>query len=88
MEAIPLAAISAVDCACVLVFHWITRFGIPTTVTSACGLQFTSILWLPLCKMLSLLNHQTIAYCTTQRQTVQEKDCTIASKTHWVHGLV
>jgi hypothetical protein len=74
MEAIPLAAISAADCACVLVFHWITRFGVPATVTSDCSLQFTSSLWIALCKMLSILNYQTIAYCTTQRQMVQEKD--------------
>jgi hypothetical protein len=42
MEAIPLAVFAAADCACNLVFHWITRFRVPTTITSDHGPQFSS----------------------------------------------
>ncbi len=41
MEAIPLAAIAAADCASAIVFHWITHFRVPATITSDHGPQFT-----------------------------------------------
>jgi hypothetical protein len=62
MEAIPLAATAAVDCARALVFLWITHFGVPTTITSDRWLQFTSTLWAAPCEMLDILHHQTTAY--------------------------
>jgi hypothetical protein len=62
MEVIPLPAIFAVDCACALVFHWITHFGVLATITSDRGLQCTSSLWAALCEMLSILHRQTTAY--------------------------
>ncbi len=34
IEAIPLSSFSAADCARALVFHWITRFGVPATISS------------------------------------------------------
>jgi cleavage and polyadenylation specificity factor subunit 1 len=42
MEAVPLSAISIADCAQALVFHWITYFGVPDTITSDRWLHFTS----------------------------------------------
>jgi hypothetical protein len=45
MEAIPLAAIAAADCAWSLVCHWITHFGVPATTTSDQGQQLTSHMW-------------------------------------------
>jgi hypothetical protein len=53
MEAFPLAAIAAADCAHALVFHWVTHFRVPATITSDHGPQFTSSLWASLCAMLS-----------------------------------
>jgi hypothetical protein len=45
MKAIPLSETSAAACAHALVFSWITRFGVPGTITSDRGLQFTSNIW-------------------------------------------
>jgi transposase InsO family protein len=62
MEAIPLSETSAAACAKALTFTWISRFGVPETITSDCGPQFTSNLWFHLCKMLNISHKQTIAY--------------------------
>ncbi len=35
MKAIPLAATAVSYCALTIVFHWITRFGVPATITMA-----------------------------------------------------
>jgi transposase InsO family protein len=58
MEAIPLSETSAAA----LTFTWISHFGVPETITSDRGLQFTSNLWLQLCKMLNISHKQTTAY--------------------------
>jgi hypothetical protein len=55
MEAIPLAWTSAAACAKALTFTWISRFGVPETITSDRRPQFTSNLWLQLCEMLNIL---------------------------------
>jgi hypothetical protein len=62
MEAILLSTISAAGCAPALVFHRITLFGVPTTIISDCGPQFTANVWAALCNMLSILHCQTTAY--------------------------
>jgi transposase InsO family protein len=54
MEAIPLSEMSAAACAKALTFTWISRFGVPETITSDHGPQFTSSLWLQLCEMLNI----------------------------------
>jgi hypothetical protein len=35
---------------------------VPETITSDCGLQFTSNFWLQICEMLNISHRQTIAY--------------------------
>ncbi len=59
MEAIPLSETSAAACA--LTFTSISCFGVPKTITSDHGLQFTSNLWLQLCKILNISHKQTTA---------------------------
>jgi hypothetical protein len=53
MEAISLSETSAAACVKALTFTWISRFGVPETITSDRGPQFTSSPWLQLCKMLN-----------------------------------
>jgi hypothetical protein len=62
MEAIPLVEMSAVACAKALTFSWISRFGVPETITTDRGPQFTSNLWSQLCSMLNIAHRQTTAY--------------------------
>jgi hypothetical protein len=44
-EAIPLPSITVADCARALFTGWVSRFGVPPTITSDRGAQFTSALW-------------------------------------------
>jgi hypothetical protein len=62
IEAIPLSDTSAAACAKALTFTWISHFGVPETITSDRGLQFTSNLWLKLCETLHISHRQTTAY--------------------------
>jgi hypothetical protein len=46
MKAVPLSNMSVAACAKALTFSWISRFGVPETITLYLGPQFTSNLWL------------------------------------------
>ncbi len=61
-EAIPLASITAADCAWALFAGWVSRFGVPATITSERGAQFTSALWAGLCSLLNIQHSPTTAY--------------------------
>jgi transposase InsO family protein len=52
----------AMACAKALTFTWISRFGVPKTITSDRGPQLTSSLWFQLCEMLNISHIQTTAY--------------------------
>ena len=60
--AIPLASITAADCARALFAGWVSRFGVPATITSDRGAQFTSALWAGLCSLLNIQHSPTTAY--------------------------
>ena len=51
-EAIPIADITAAGA---FVSGWISRFGVPSTVTTDCGRQFESILWGKLIQLLGII---------------------------------
>jgi hypothetical protein len=53
LEAIPLRGMSAASCADVLIGGWVSRFGVPTLITSDRGTQFTSTIWEALCGKLA-----------------------------------
>ncbi len=61
-EAIPLAAMTAADCAAGFFHGWVKRFGIPATITSDRGPHFASSLWSALCSLLNISHVQTTAY--------------------------
>ncbi len=61
-EAFPLASITAADCAGALFSGWVSRFGVPATITSNRGAQFTSVLWAGLCSLLNIQHSPTTAY--------------------------
>ncbi len=62
LEAIPLASITAADCARAPFAGWVSRFGVPATITSDRGAQFTSALWAGLCSLLNIQHSPTTAY--------------------------
>jgi transposase InsO family protein len=58
-------------CPRALTFTWISRFGVPETIISDLGPQFTSSLWLQLCEMLNISHKQTTAYHPESNGTVE-----------------
>jgi transposase InsO family protein len=71
MEAIPLVETSVVACAKTLTFSWISRFGVPETITSNRGPQLTSNLRSQVCSMLNIAHRQTTAYHPESNGTVK-----------------
>ncbi len=61
-EAIPLSSTTALDCAEALFHGWIARYGVPDTITSNRGAQFTSSLWSSVCHILGIHDSSTTAY--------------------------
>jgi hypothetical protein len=64
-EDIPLTSITATDCAKALFAGWVSRFGVPATITSSRGAQFTSALWAGLCSLLNIQHSPTTSYHQT-----------------------
>jgi hypothetical protein len=75
MEAVPLSEMSTAACATSLTFTWISRFGVPETITLDRGPQFTSNLWLQLCEMLNISHRQTTAYHPESNGAVERLHC-------------
>jgi len=61
-EAIPLRGITSVECVDAFTAGWVARFGVPHTVTSDRGSQFTSAVWRSMCKTLGVEHVTTTAF--------------------------
>jgi transposase InsO family protein len=77
-----------------LTFTWISRFGVPETITSDHELQFTSNLWFQLYEMLNISHKQTTAYHPESNGAVKRlhrrlKDalCACAATATWSEEL-
>jgi len=61
-EATPMAEANSASCAQALLTSWISRFGLPSHITSDRGSTFTSELWSALARLLGVQVHHTTAY--------------------------
>ena len=61
-EAIPLTDIRAETCARAFLAQWISRFGVPSRITSDRGVQFTSSLWEAVMRIFGSDHCTTTAY--------------------------
>jgi len=61
-EVVPLLGISAEEVADAFVDSWVARFGVPATVTTDRGTQFSSSSWACLCQKLGMQHVMTTAY--------------------------
>ena len=61
-EAIPQKDISAESIAQALISGWITRYGVPTTITTDCDIQFESHLFQELSRILGINRVRTTSY--------------------------
>ena len=48
-EAVPLSSVSTESCVRAFISTWVSRFGVPSTLTSDRGAQFTSSVWAGVC---------------------------------------
>jgi hypothetical protein len=62
LEAVPLKSMDTAACVHALIYTWISRFGVPSVITSDRGSQFTSAVWSGLCKLLGVEHITTTAY--------------------------
>ncbi len=62
MEAVPLVNTSTASCAAAFFNSWVSRFGVPTVLTSDRGVQFSSAVWRELCTTLGISHRLTTAY--------------------------
>ena len=70
-EAVPIQNAEATTCARALLRTWIARFGVPDSITSDQGPQFTSGLWRELHNVLGCSNKHTTAYHPQSNGMVQ-----------------
>ena len=61
-EAVPLREATSAACVNALLFHWVSRFGLPSDITSDRGSTFTSQLWTSVARILGASVHHTTSY--------------------------
>ena len=90
LEAVPLADMTAQTCARALLRHWVARYGVPDTIVTDQGRQFTSELWADLSTTLGISRARTTSYhpqangmIERQHRTLKDRliarDCTSGS---------
>ena len=62
VEAIPLQNMEATTCVDNFISGWVARFGVPSTVTTDRGAQFTSAVWAAACTRLGIKHVLTTAF--------------------------
>lgn len=94
-EAIPLSDISAITCARAFLYHWVSRHGVPSTLTSDRGRQFVSELWRRTASMLGAATNTTTSYHPQSNGLVERMHRTmkaalkakLAADPNWVDAL-
>ena len=94
-EAIPVADTTASTLANVLIKRWIPNFGVPQSITSDRGAQFTSDLWKGMCDKLGIERRQTSAYhpCSNGKverfngKLKQALRCRLDGRANWTDEL-
>jgi transposase InsO family protein len=62
LEAAPLRTMEVAVCADTFIAVWVTRFGVPATVTTDRGRQFSLAVWSTLCQRLNIQHIETTTY--------------------------
>ena len=94
-EAIPVTDISAATCARAFLYHWISRHGVPSTLTSDRGRQFVSDLWTKTPSLLGTSTNTTTSYHPQANGLVERMHRTmksalkakLGSDPNWVDAL-
>ncbi len=67
-EAVPLSSISTESCVRAFISTWVSRFGVPSTLTSDRGAQFTSSVWAGVCRTLGKTMYQEVGWRTWYKE--------------------
>jgi len=93
-EATPITDITAETIAWAFIHTWISRFGIPSTVTTDRGGQFKSALWNQLMQLLGYSASTTISYHPAANKLIERFHCQLKASlkahpnpTHWTDSL-
>lgn len=94
-EAMPMKDITTSSIARAFIQSWIQRFGVPDTLVSDQGAQFTSAVWSELCGMLGVTHKLTTPYhpaCNglverLHRHMKEALKCRLSDATNWVNEL-
>lgn len=93
-EAIPIPDITAITVAQAFISGWVSRFGIPATITTDRGRQFESVLWTELMHLLGSSRLRTTAYHPIANGLVERFHRQLKSSlkachtpAHWVDAL-
>jgi transposase InsO family protein len=68
-------------CADAFIATWVTRYGVPATVTTDRGRQFSLAVWSTLCQRLNIQHIETTAYHPQSNRMVERTHC--SSKTRY-----
>ena len=61
-EAVPLSSITSESWAQAFISTWVSRFGVPSLLTSDHGAQFTSSIWSEVCSILGIARIKTTSF--------------------------
>ncbi|XP_037512336.1 uncharacterized protein K02A2.6-like [Rhipicephalus sanguineus] len=92
-KAIPIADITAETVASAFLYHWVARFGVPSTITTDRGRQFESALFTAISQLMGTSRIRTTAYHPMSNGTVERfhrqlKAALTATEEHnWVEAL-
>jgi hypothetical protein len=74
-EAMPLKTVGAANCAVAFVAGWVSRFGVPATMVSDRGVQFTSALWAAVMQRLGVKHKMTTAFHPQANGLIERFHC-------------
>jgi transposase InsO family protein len=62
LEAVPMRDMTAATCTSLFISTWVARYGVPSTLTSDRGTQFSSEIWRALCEKMGIRHVMTTSY--------------------------
>ena len=86
-EAVPLSSISTEACVRAFISSWISRFGVPATLTSDRGAQFTSSVLAGVCRILGISTSQTTSFHPQSNGMIERFHRARAADSDWVSQL-
>ena len=75
-----MTSITAEDCARALLRHWISRYGVPASIVTDRGRQFTSNLWAELCSLLGIHRSMTTSYHPQSNGMIERQHRTLKDR--------